>query len=311
MKKILFSTAFLLVCSILVAQTNLKLNLEKNKVYRLKSSTEQTLSQTINGVLQTTNIKSGSVVSIKMVDATTDFIIANIKFDTITSVTNAMGQISDVNSAKEGDIKSEQTAEVMSCIMNRLSKNPVFVKMDYSGKVIEIVNQKMLSDIITKDTALIAGNMAQITKVQIKNFVDPKALTSMIESYTNSLPDKQNIGNKKWTKSTTTNAGGMSLDISTSYDLGEIKGNNVSLKAEANIQATPNAAPLDYGSAKITYGDLKGISKSDIVINAQTGLITESKAKTHIAGNLNVAVQGMNLQMPMDMDIEEKIVALP
>ncbi|MFN8255187.1 MAG: DUF6263 family protein [Bacteroidales bacterium] len=311
MKKILVTIAAMVIANLIVAQTNLKLNLEKNKVYRLKSTSEQTLTQTINGVQQTTNIQSNSVVSIKMVDAKADFIIASVKFDTITTNTNAMGKIVNMTSLNEGNMKSEETADVMSCIMNRLSKNPLFVKMDYSGKVIELVNQKMLADIVLKDTALITGNSAQIIKMQIKNYVDSKSLISMVEGITNNLPDKQNAGNKKWTNNTTTNAGGMSLDISTAYSMGEIKGTKVAIEAESNIQASPNAEPMDYGTAKITYGDLKGISKSDIFLDAQSGLISESKSKTHIAGNLNVAVQGMNIQMPMDMDIEAKIVSLP
>ena len=39
-----------------------------------------------------------------------------------------------MSSVSEGNIKSTETADVMSCIMNRLSKNALYVKMDFTGK---------------------------------------------------------------------------------------------------------------------------------------------------------------------------------
>ena len=60
MKKIsLLCFAILFSISMMAQNTaNLKMNLEKNKVYRLKSVSEQTVTQTINGVQQTTESKS-------------------------------------------------------------------------------------------------------------------------------------------------------------------------------------------------------------------------------------------------------------
>ncbi len=62
MKKLLLSFLVVLFGLGIMAQdgTALKLNLEKNKVYRLKSNAEQTISQTMNGMQQTTNVTSNS-----------------------------------------------------------------------------------------------------------------------------------------------------------------------------------------------------------------------------------------------------------
>jgi hypothetical protein len=83
------------------------------------------------------------------------------------------------------------------------------------------------------------------------------------------------------------------------------------MTAESNIKASENAEPLNYGPAKITYGDLKGSGKSSMVMDTRTGLIIANTTKTHLAGNLSVAVQGMNMEIPMEMDGESKFVALP
>jgi hypothetical protein len=290
---------------------NLKMNLEKNKVYRIKSMSESTLSQTVNGMQQTTNISTSSTISIKMVDAAKEFLVAEVRFDTLVTNTNAMGKKVSINSANEGNIKSTEMADVMSCIINRLSKTTLYVKMDYTGKVIEIVNSKMLSDVILKDTASIVGETAPMTKIQIKNSISEKALKSNIESFTHNLPGKQVTTGDKWETIMNTNSGGMSLDITTGYNLDGIKGNVATMTAESNIKASENAEPLNYGPAKITYGDLKGSGKSSMVMDTRTGLIIANTTKTHLAGNLSVAVQGMNMEIPMEMDGESKFVALP
>jgi hypothetical protein len=312
MKKILLSFTIVLLGTSLMAQNaaNLKLNLEKNKVYRFKSTSEQTVSQTVNGVQQTTNAKTNSTSSIKMVDATPDFLIAEVRFDTLITNTNAMGKIVIINSTSEGNIKSTEMADVMSCIMNRLSKNSLYVKMDYVGKLIEIVNSKMLSDVILKDTSSITGETASVTKMQIKNSINDKALKSMVEMFTYNLPGKQVATGDKWDITATINSGGMSLDIITSYNLDAIKDNAAIITAESNIKASENADPLEYSGAKITYDNIKGLGKSNMVMDIQTGLLLDNTSKIHIAGDLNVSAQGYNLQIPMEIDGESKVVAL-
>ena len=108
-----------------------------------------------------------------MIDATADFMITEVHFDTLITNTNTMGKTVSISSVNEGDIKSTEMADVMSCIMNRLSKNALYVKIDFAGKPVEIVNSKMLSDIILKDTSSITltGPTAAAVKKQIISMV--------------------------------------------------------------------------------------------------------------------------------------------
>jgi hypothetical protein len=314
MKKILLSCLAALFCISIMAQNsvNLKMNLEKNKVYRFRSSSEQTITQTINGNQQNVDSKTSSTISIKMVDATADFIVAEVRFDTIIYNTNSMGKTSIISSVNEGDIKSSETADIMSCIMNRLSKNALYIKMDFAGKILEIVNSKMLSDVIMKDTSAITltGMMGTGVKTQIINTVSAKTLKTMVEAFTNYLPGKQVSTGDNWNVTVQVNSGGMILDIITGYHLDGINGNNANVTAESNIKASENADPMIAGGAKITYDDLKGLSKSNMVIDIHTGLLIEDKAKTHIAGNLGINAPGMTMTMPMDINGESKVIAL-
>jgi hypothetical protein len=180
MKNILLSLVTLLFSVSIVAQNSvdLKMNLEKNKVYRFSSASEQTIIQTVNGNQQTIDSRTNYTVSIKMIDATADFMVTEVRFDTLISNTNSMGKTVNISSANEGDIKSAETAAVMSYIMNRLSKNSLYTKMDFTGKVLEIVNLKMLADIIMKDTSSITltGQMALAVKKQIINQISDNTL---------------------------------------------------------------------------------------------------------------------------------------
>ena len=184
--------------------------------------------------------------------------------------------------------------------------------MDYTGKVLEIVNSKMLSDVIMKDTSSItlSGPMASGVKTQITNMVSDKSLKTMVEMYTYYLPGKQVSAGDNWNVTLTTTSGGMSLDVITDYHLDGVNGNNANITAESKIKATENAGPMLAGGAKITYDDINGLTKSNMVIDIRTGLMTEEKAKTHIAGNLGVSGPGFSMQIPMDINGSSKVISL-
>jgi hypothetical protein len=132
----------------------------------------------------------------------------------------------------------------------------------------------------------------------------------MIEAFTFNLPDKEVKNGEQWEINSPFNSGGMSLDIVTSYKLNDINNNNAHITSESSIKASVDAEPLEYSGARITYDGLTGMGKSNLIIDSLTGLVIENNSKTHMAGDLNVSVQGMNLQIPMEIDGESKVVAL-
>jgi hypothetical protein len=314
MKKILLSATAVLFLIPLMAQNSasLKMNLEKNKLYRLKSVSEQTVIQTVNGNQQTVETKAEYAFSVKMLDVTPDFMVTEIHFDTLITNTNSMGKTTAINSTLEGDIKSSETGDVMSCIMNRLSKSALYVKIDFTGKPVEVVNAKMLSDMILKDTASItlAEPLAAAIKTQVAATVSDNNLKTMIGSFMWHLPGKQVSVGDKWEITEQTNSSGMLLAITTTYHLDGINGNNADITVESSIKAAENAAPIQSGGATVSYDNLAGISKSNLVVDIRTGMAVEDKAKTHISGNLGISGPGFSMQMPMDINGETKVIAL-
>ncbi|MCK7541713.1 MAG: hypothetical protein MZV63_67910 [Marinilabiliales bacterium] len=77
-----------------------------------------------------------------------------------------------------------------------------------------------------------------------------------------------------------------------------------------NIKTAANAVPIQSGGATVTYDDIQGLTRSNIVIDIRTGLIVETIGKTHITGNLGISAPGFSMQMPMDINGESKVVAL-
>lgn len=303
----------LLACATALGQSSeLKLNLEKNKVYRLQANSEQTINQTINGNQQTVESKTSNTVSLKVVDATSAFLVAEVHFDTLSSKTNSMGITSNMSSALEGDMKSQKPADIMSTVMNRLSNSPVYAKIDFTGKVLEIINLKMIADMSLKDTAemSLTGPAAATLKSQIVNMVNENSIITMIEMFTRYLPGKAVAPGDKWTTVDVMHSGGMSLQVSSSSQLEKVSGNVATVTAESEIKAAENAPPMEMGAAKITYDDINGSGKSNLTIDLQTGLVTESTAKSHIFGNLGVNVQGMSMQIPMDITSDSTIKRL-
>jgi phage tail tube protein FII len=132
----------------------------------------------------------------------------------------------------------------------------------------------------------------------------------MIEMFTWNLPGRQVSAGDSWTITQQLSAGGMMLDIKTTYHLDGIDGNHAKISAESDIRTAVNAVPIQSGGATVTYDDIKGLSKSSMVIDIRTGLKVEDTGKTQIAGNLGISAPGFSMQMPMEIKGETKVIAL-
>jgi hypothetical protein len=308
-KTILVSMALAFALSV-TAQNTLKLNPEKNKTYRFKSVSDQSVSQTVNGMEQNTNSISTTYLSFKALEITPEFIVAEVHIDSIISKSNAMGKNVLISSANEGNMASEEASDVMSAVMNRISKNSLFAKIDFSGKVREIVNYNMVSQMILKDTALIKGMAAPALKLQASNTASQDALKLIIESFTYNLPNREVKEGDTWNFSAPINSGGMELEVKSDYKLDKITGNDAQIESESSIKPALNAKPMKYGGANITYDNLTGLGKANMVIDVQTGFMKTASSRMHITGDLSVSVQGMNMNIPMIIDSQTDITTL-
>ncbi len=311
MKNLLLSALAIVLCGSMMAQNSamLKLNLEKNKVYKQKTVSDLNISQSVNGMQQSQQVKNMSYSSIKMVDSKPEFMIAEVRFDSIITNMNAMGRTIINNSNNPGNINSTDATEVMNAVLNRFCSNPLFVKMDYSGKVIEIINLKLFADVVTKGIDSVQGQSAPMIKSQVINMVKIDAVKPMIETVYAILPGKNvNVGDS-WEVSYAMNANGMSLNTKGLFKLVSVSGNVATVSAETNITAV-GGKPMEMGGMKINYDDIKGLGKSTILIDMKTGLIKDVNGKSNIAGNLSLDMGGNNMQIPIEIQGESKVSAI-
>ncbi len=200
----------------------------------------------------------------------------------------------------------------MSAIMNRLSRTAIFVRIDYAGQPLEILNHRMISEMILKDTSsiTISEPQASALKTQIMATVSEGNLKTMVKSFTWHLPGKKVARDGEWKIADQVNSGGMLLTLNTSYRLGSINGSSAAITSESDIRPPENAPSINSGGATVIYNSLRGMNRSNLLIDTSTGLLTESKSKTRITGNLAVSGPGFSMEIPMDINGETIITAL-
>jgi len=308
MKKIISTTAAILVSVVLMAQTsaNLKLNLEKNKAYRVKSKSEQNTTITVGGNVQLVETKTQTSISLKPISAGDGFMMAEVRFD--TTITKISMPKMEINSTKTGSINSSNNEDVMNCIMNRFSKAVFNVKLSLSGNVIEISNLKAISEELNKSIDSIQGQMATI-KTQLVQMLGESTIKGSIEAITAYLPGKQvNVGDK-WDSNIKMSGGGLSMSINSNYKLKKITGNQAEIAADVTIEPA-SQEPTVINGMPMTY-DIRGLGKSNITVDTKTGWMSKASSKSHLQGNMNIKAQGNDMQIPLEVDSSTEVIALP
>jgi hypothetical protein len=308
--KTFISTAIAILLSVsLMAQTsaNLKLNLINGKTYKAKVSTEQNTTSNFNGMQQNTTITSVMFMSLKPTAINADNILAEVRFDTISTKISMPNM--EMSSVKPGDLKSTDPGTVMCCILNRLSQAIFQVKMGLTGNVIEISNISPLAESILKGIDSIQGQAAGMLKTQTSMLVSEKSIKSMIESVTAYLPGKQVKVGDKWDTQLSLVSGGMGMLIANNYKLKKISGNQAELAAESTIEPA-SQYPIDMNGAKISY-DVRGLGKSTVDVDTQTGWLIKASSKQHLMGNMNLKMQGNDMQIPVEIDDKTETVSVP
>ena len=274
--KTLVSTAIaLLIGSTMIAQTvNLKFNFDKNKTYRVKASTESSTSYSGGGMQQTINVNSTMFFSLKPLSTAVDNFQAEVKFDSIIiSMTLPMMKI-DINSVKEGNIKSSDISDALGCLFHRLSSNTFAVKMAYTGNVIEISNYQAIADNILQGIDSLQGQ-AQMMQAQAKGMFTEPALRGMIEAVTAYLPGKEVKEGDKWISVFSQASMGATMQTTNNLKLKKISGKQAEITGDATIEPTGGAP-----------SDVRGVSKSTFTIDVNSGWIIKGSSKQHSQGTM-------------------------
>ena len=181
----------------------------------------------------------------------------------------------EMNSSKGGSIKSTDISEVFGCLYHRLCSNPISIKMAYTGNVIEISNYQAISDNVLQGIDSLQGQ-AQMMQAQAKGMFTEPALRGMIEAVTAYLPGKEVKEGDKWVSVVNQAGMGMNMQTTNNLKLKKLSGKQAEITGEATIEPTGGAQT-----------DIRGVSKSSLTINTESGWIIKGSSKQHSQGTMN------------------------
>lgn len=273
----------------------LKYNLEKGKTYKIKSSSVQDQTMTVQGTERKTETKNVSYFSLKMLDAKPDFFLAEVKFDTMRTTVSMPPM--ELTSTEKGDINAEDPVEVTKCILNRLSNSTMVVRLDYGGHVQDIMNHNVIEQTVLQGTDSLKGQAA-MAKGQLEMMVTKEALVGMIEGITAYLPNTKVIKGDTWESSVVSKQGGVGMAINTSFVLKELTQKNGTIEGDIIIEPA-STGPTMMNGAEIT-NKLRGLGESNMVIDPNTGWLIKASSKIRLSGTMDVKAPGQNMSLPME-----------
>jgi hypothetical protein len=303
MKKtlIILLTAVLMSFSATKAATILKLNLEKGQTYKLKSVSQQTITQTMNGMQMNIETNNTAVLEFLPEALETDYMLVRVKFDSILSNMNMPMQSIKINTNKPGNLKNP--GDLMNNVMSVLVKNPLEVKFSYTGKVIQIINAAAIHDSALR----MLDSLPEASKTQMKPIVEmtvnEDALKSMIVLFSY-FPDKPVEPGDKWETSVTIIPRGMELITSTKYKLKNITDGQAIINGDVTIESAENAV-MNVNGMQMPF-EMRGMGTSELTIDVKTGWIVNSKSKQKLQGSITFNGNAM----PMDIESTSETEAI-
>ncbi len=308
MKKTLLSYILLTVVAfagIAQKKTDLTYNLELNKIYSAKNTSLQNTTQTVMGKEQSTQTQTTLVVSLKPLKQMKGEMIAEIKFDTIITLIS-MPQM-EINSSRPGDLNSSDPGKIMECILHRMSNSTFLARMTNTGRVIGFMNLEPVTSEIMQGTDSIQGQSASFIMQRVKTMLEEKSLKSMVEAFTAYLPGSEVQTGDTWKINMNASGGGMDMTLNGDYKLEKLEKKSAMITGDITIESAPGT--MEINGARITP-DLRGLGKSELTIDPETGWIKHGTSKQQMKGELNVNAQGNSMTIPMEINTDTEITAI-
>lgn len=299
MKKVFLSVFFALLGISLMAQepVTLKLNLEKGKVYKAKSSSKQNLQIAAGGQQFNIDVFSNSIVTYKVLKQENDIMDVELKFDTIISKSNSPMGNKETNSAKPN------LADPMERIMNKISTSTIVAKISTAGKFVDFVNYPKFKDHVLFVLDSIPAGKRDQAKMVADALLQESAIRTRIEPLFTYLPEKAVKIGDTWETTYSLSANNASLLSLNTFSLKGVANNVATVSGKSEIESLPSNDP----AAQMTQ-DLKGTMTADGTIDLSTGLMLKSTGKGHIEGTMIVKANNSEMKMKMDSESESIMI---
>jgi hypothetical protein len=266
---------------------DLKLNLQPGSQYLYTMDMKMTMQQSAMGntvkteqdmMMESTYDVSAGEGNNKRITVTYDRIAMSLK--------NPMMSMSYDS---KDPAKSDPKLAMMSGMLNK----PFSMEVTDHGEIRKIEG---LGDIINGmgDTTTLEG--MEMRRQMGQTFNDT-AIRSMMQQSLNVFPDHPVKPGDTWKKSYSMNMGIMNMSIDNQFKLTSVTGNTAHVEMNATIKGGGTTAP-EMKSMNI---NLSGDQKGTMDVEIATGLVTESKVKQNIKGD--ISAMGMKIPMTIAADI--------
>jgi len=300
--KTIIATVFLAFLGISVlaqAPVSFKLNLEKGKVYTIKSTSKQAIQQTANGQTYKMDVYSNNVISYKVLRQENNVMDIEFKFDTIASKISSAMFNKETNSAKPAG------KDPLEKIMNKMSTYKIIARISTGGKFVDFVNYGKFKDSVMFVLDSIPAAKRDQAKTQADGLLKESVVKSMIEHYFAYLPESTVKTGDSWETSYFTITSNVSLMSQNTFTLQGVENHQAKVSGKTEIESIPSTEP----SAAMSQ-ELKGTMTSEGVLDIPTGLTLRSKSKGHIEGTTTMKNNGTEMKIPMVLDSESETIMM-
>jgi len=277
-------------------KVTLQLNLKQGDVFKLMTSTRQSIKQSVMGMATTIQQNNDMYLKQEVTkvnekgDATLQVTYERIVSTTENAMTGKMTFDSDKDTVGEGE---------MAAAYKPLIGATFSYTLDKQGKVLAVEGMDALMDKVLAG----AGDelQSQTMKKTFEQMFGEESMTSMMQGMNAIYPTTQIGVGDTWGAENTL-GGGMGMVLKNTFKLENIEADKsvVSMTGEISTDASSG---IEISGISVSYS-LEGNSEGTMEIDRKSGMVLNSKTTQKIKGS--VKTMGMNVPMEIDQTVEVK-----
>jgi len=287
------------LCGSGTAATRLEWKLPKGKTYYQRTMFDQVITQTVMGQEQKMEqgIGTGLKLQVLDVDAQGNMRIQYTYLWSKLKQVNPMAQV-DYDSSRQAPIPAG--AEACAALIGQ----SYTIKLTPKGKVLDVNGVEQLREAVLKK--LPAGADVSMGMNPVAMYIDKASVKQMAEVNMGLYPDKPVNPGDSWTRETTM-AVGFTMVTQSKWTLQKEEAGVATIGLASTVRIDPNSPPMEAGGMKMK-GNLTGTQEGAIQVAVATGLITASKERSRLKGEIQVgATADAQPMMTIPMTIDTQV----
>lgn len=252
-----------------------RLNLEKGKIYTQRCSAGSTILQTMGAQTASMSLLAKTEVTFKVLDIQNDVYDMEVRYEKL-SVTISMQQTERLYTTESSE------DDMLTKTMQALRYKPFSIKMTKAGKVQEIKGMESLLESILSGYKGMDENTLRKMRSQMTQAFGENTLKGNIELCSAIFPETAVAKGERWMV-TGELIGAMVLKVDNSFEIKDMNDQFYQLSGNSKIASQNNDTYAEMNGVKMKY-DMKGTMTSDIMIDRKSGWIKKASYNQFISG---------------------------